>query len=128
MLKRLIIWSLIFAVFIANFSMVLEYAGFKLNRQYISQNLCINRFKPSLHCNGRCYFMRKIKQAEENEKKQTSRSGSNRVEVSFLKEPFSFLFQEPAIIDQVSVSIHTLAYAYTSHYLDTVFRPPKSLS
>jgi hypothetical protein len=127
MLKRLTIWLLIFAVFIANFSIAFVYVGFKLNQQYIAQNLCINRFKPSLHCNGKCYFMRKIKQAEDNEKKQAAKGSSGRMEIPFFQEPFSISFLEPTMAEKAAISIQTFAYAYSSQYLNSIFRPPKSV-
>jgi hypothetical protein len=101
--------------------------GFKLNQQYIAQNLCINRFKPSIHCNGHCYFMRKIRQAEENEKKQSTKENSGRAEVSFFQEPFSISFIEPVISDKESISFQLVDFKYTSQYLNSIFRPPKSL-
>ena len=61
---------LLVALVISSFSRFFVYAGFELNRKYIAENLCINKNRPWLHCNGKCYFMKKIKQAEENEKKQ----------------------------------------------------------
>jgi len=70
--------------------------------------------------------MRKIKQAEENEKKQSARGNSGRVEISFFQKPFSISFIEPKVIDKAVVSIQTCAYTYSSQYLDTIFRPPKS--
>ena len=102
MLKRLTIWMLIFAVFAANFSLVFVYVGFKFNQQYIAANLCVNRFKPSLHCNGKCYFMRKIKQAEDNDKKQAAKDSSCRLEMSFIQQSFNITFYEPVIIDTLS--------------------------
>jgi hypothetical protein len=126
MLKRITILVLIFVVFVANFSTVLVYVGFKLNRQFIAANLCINRLKPGLHCNGHCYFMRKIKQAEDSEKKQASRGSSSRVEISFFQEPFSISFIEPQIVDKAPVGIQIGDYKFSSQYLDTIFRPPKS--
>ena len=128
MLKRLSIWLLIFVVFIANFSMVFVYVGFKLNQQYIARHLCVNRFKPGLHCNGHCYFMRKIKQAEDNEKKQAAKGNSVRLEISFFHQSFSISFEGPALSDKAPVSFHHFAYSYSSHYLDAIFRPPKSLA
>ncbi|WP_183575465.1 hypothetical protein HDF18_16210 [Mucilaginibacter sp. X5P1] len=127
MLKRLTIWLLIFAVFIANFSMVFVYVGFKLNQQYIATHLCINRFKPGMHCNGHCYFMRRMRQAADNEKKEGARGSSARLEVSFFQEPFSITFLEPVLSDQDVTRFPILNYQYTSHYLDSIFRPPKSL-
>ena len=128
MLKRLSIWLLILAVFMANFSTWLVYVGFKINQQYIARNLCINRFKPSIHCDGKCYFMHKIKQAEENEKKQSAKGNSGRVEISFFQQPFSISFIEPEITDKAAVSIQTCAFTYNSQHLEVIFRPPRSLA
>ncbi|MDF2434922.1 MAG: hypothetical protein JWP44_4553 [Mucilaginibacter sp.] len=128
MLKRLTIWLLIFATFIANFAMAFIYIEFKLNHQYIAANLCVNRFKPSLHCNGHCFFMRKIKQAEDNEKKQAASGSSTRLEVIFFQEPFSISFLEPTLSDNDITGFSIFSYQYTSHYLDSIFRPPKSFA
>lgn len=125
MLKQLTIWFLIFAVFATNFSLVFVYVGFKLNQQYVAANLCINRFKPSLHCNGKCYFMQKIKQAEDNDKKQAAKNSSTKLEVSFIEQPFSILFSEPVMVNLLSVGFPVFNYQYTSRYLTSIFKPPK---
>lgn len=66
--KRLAVISLLVILISSNFSWLFTYTGFELNQTYIAQNLCINRNKPELHCNGKCYLMKKFKQAEEKEK------------------------------------------------------------
>ncbi len=77
MFKRLIAISLLVALISAGFSRFYIYAGFELNQKYIAQNLCINKNRPWLHCNGKCYFMRKVKEAEQNEKKQEQNDQKN---------------------------------------------------
>jgi hypothetical protein len=77
MVRRLIAYLLIVALVSANFSRLFVYAGFELNRNYIATKLCENRNKPWLHCNGKCYFMKKIKQAEEKEKSNELQSQKN---------------------------------------------------
>lgn len=61
---------LLAALMLSTFSRQFIYAGFELNQKYISSTLCENRDKPELHCNGKCYLAKKLKQAEEKEKKQ----------------------------------------------------------
>lgn len=51
-----------------SFSKVFVFAAFELNRSYIVANLCENRDKPMLHCNGKCYLAKRLKQAEQKEK------------------------------------------------------------
>lgn len=46
------------------------YLDFELRRDYISRNLCENRNKPLLNCNGKCYLSKKIAAAQEEEERQ----------------------------------------------------------
>src|SRR5476651_2346896 len=77
MLKRSVAYLLMIVLVAANFSRLFIYAGFELNRNYIATKLCENRDKPWLHCNGKCYFMKKIKQAEDKEKNEERQSQKN---------------------------------------------------
>jgi hypothetical protein len=77
MLRRVAGYILIVALLSSNFSTLFIFAGFEMNRDYIAAHLCVNRDKPWLHCNGKCYFMRKIKQQEQKEKSQDLQSQKN---------------------------------------------------
>ena len=77
MVRRFTGYLLIIVLLSANFSTLFLFAGFELNRDYVAANLCVNRNKPWLHCNGKCYFMRKIKQEQEKEKSQEHQSQKN---------------------------------------------------
>ena len=83
MARRFTGYLLIIALISANFSSLFVYAGFELNRDYVAKNLCINRNKPWLHCNGKCYFMRKIKEAQEKEKNQERSAQKNLFQDAF---------------------------------------------
>ncbi len=90
MLKRYTAWLLIFAVFTANCARLFVYAGFKLNQTYIAAKLCENRSKPRMHCNGKCYFMKKIRQAEENERNKATKDNLPHIEAFFFEESTSY--------------------------------------
>jgi hypothetical protein len=77
MLKKAIAICLLVTLISSNFSRFFLYAGFELNHKYIAENFCINKSRPWMHCNGHCYFMRKIKEAQENEKKQDRANQQN---------------------------------------------------
>lgn len=70
MFRSLTAVILLINMLLAQFSSVFIYAGFELNQQYIASTLCENRDKPEMHCNGKCYLTKKLKQAEEKEKRQ----------------------------------------------------------
>jgi hypothetical protein len=58
---------LIIAIVSSSFSRFFIYAGYQLNKNYIASKLCENRNRPWLHCNGKCYLLKKLKQAEEKQ-------------------------------------------------------------
>jgi len=64
---RLTAFLLIACLVCSSFSRFFVYAGFELNRHYIATKLCENRNKPWLHCNGKCYLMKKIKEADDKQ-------------------------------------------------------------
>ncbi|GAA4806401.1 hypothetical protein GCM10023231_39530 [Olivibacter ginsenosidimutans] len=103
MLKRFVAIVLLIALIGSNFSRFFIYAGFELNKKYIASTLCENRDKPWMHCDGNCYFMKKIKQAQENEKDQQKQLQRN-------------LFQEVCII-------HTIEIKFANRLLRVINTP-----
>ncbi len=88
MMRRFTAYILIAALVSANFSRLFVYAGFELNRNYIASHLCENKDKPWLRCDGKCYFIKKVKQTEEKEKNDERQSQKNLFqEASFSKKP-----------------------------------------
>lgn len=48
----------------------LLYLDFEIRRDYIIANLCVNRDKPMMHCDGKCYLAKRIADAKEKEARQ----------------------------------------------------------
>ncbi|RCH55979.1 hypothetical protein DJ568_04300 [Mucilaginibacter hurinus] len=78
--------------------MLFVYAGYELNRGYIAAKLCENRAKPVMHCNGKCYLAKKIKQAEEKEKKNASQQLKSQLQEAFMPLNAEFKFASQVII------------------------------
>ncbi|MFS2189465.1 hypothetical protein ACCC92_22505 [Mucilaginibacter sp. Mucisp84] len=121
MLQRITAYLLIFSLITVNFSRFFIFAGFELNRNYIATKLCENRNKPWLHCNGKCYFAKKIKQAEDKQASDERQSQKS-------------LFQEVYVISSTDVKFHSsLLQVISTPYTPTVpadrpatiFQPPQ---
>ncbi len=125
MLKRSIALLLIVCTTSANLTVLFVFAGFNLNQRYIAATLCENRNKPWLHCNGHCYLMKKIRLADENEKKQNAKDNSGCLDVIFYQQPFTISLYAPPITGITHNHLTAYTYQYTSKYIDAVFRPPK---
>jgi hypothetical protein len=121
MFKRFTALLLIGLMVMANFSKLFIYAGFEANQGYIAAKLCENRSKPWMHCNGRCYLMKKIKQAEEKE-----RSAERQVQKSLIQDAcftvsYSFKFHAQLLR---SVEVPYLAMQPQQVVL-SLLRPPR---
>lgn len=84
---------LVFAMLSANFSRLFVFAGFELNQKYIAEALCENKDKPQLHCNGHCYLMKKLEQAQEKQKQQEKEVKKNSFQEAFIEEISLFNFK-----------------------------------
>jgi hypothetical protein len=49
---------------------LLPFLEYYVNYDYISEVLCINKEKPILGCNGKCYLNKQIKKTQESEKQE----------------------------------------------------------
>jgi hypothetical protein len=80
-LKQVAAILLLIGVLSQTFSKVLIMAEYQLNKDYIAKNLCVNRNKPKMHCNGRCHLMKKIKQEENKDQENPERKLENKFEI-----------------------------------------------
>lgn len=121
MLKRLTAWLLIISVLTVNYSRLFVYAGFKLNQSYIAANLCENRNKPRVHCNGKCYLMKKLKQAEEKQNNAARESQKN-----LLQEAYCEAAPEVRFYTRL-LGLVTIPYNQTVPHKGffTILRPPQ---
>ena len=73
-----------------NLSGLFVFAGFEINSSYIAKELCVNKNKPELHCNGKCFLMKKLKLAEEKEKKQESSTQYQKIYFKAFDDGFNY--------------------------------------
>jgi hypothetical protein len=72
--RIILAWSLLFIYSLNSFRTVQPYLEYNLNYDYISNVLCVNKEKPEVKCNGKCYLTKELKKAaqEKSEKKETT--------------------------------------------------------
>lgn len=50
---------------------LIQYAAFKFNQEYISDVFCINKDKPEMKCDGKCYLKKTLDTAKEEKQSKT---------------------------------------------------------
>jgi hypothetical protein len=105
---------------------VLEYV---FNYDYIVKELCENKAKPELKCNGKCHLMKELAKASENETpvSQDKKTSYTEFEILFLEKSASF---EIANLNFPIQSEINAAYSDLYIYENTVsvFHPPSFIS
>lgn len=118
---RFIALLLIVSSLSMNLSGLFVFAGFEMNRDYIAKELCINKNKPELHCNGKCYLMRKLKQAEEKEQKQ-----EQQLLKVYLQQPAGLLRVVHISYAYAEIAVHIpQSTGKPLSAVNTVFHPPQ---
>ena len=97
--------------------------SFFINRNYISQNLCIKRFDKIPNFKGQCYLGDKLK---ENEKKEQKLPNFKTKEVQLFHQSFKKIdisLQINSVL--VNDAIPFCLIDYSNNYLTSIFHPPQ---
>ncbi|WP_249042423.1 hypothetical protein [Flagellimonas olearia] len=99
---------------------VLPVFDYLVNQDYITEYLCINKDKPMLNCNGKCYLSKMI-QEEQSEKKQ------NLPAIDLKEYPIGFVdILLCDFSDQTSIkkALPSMITREPNPYIGSVFHPP----
>ncbi|MDQ1090421.1 hypothetical protein [Siphonobacter sp. SORGH_AS_1065] len=99
---------------------------FELRHDYIASELCVNRDKPQLHCDGKCYLAKKLKAAQDSEEKEASgRLLSQLLEVPAQLTQTHITFHCPTVSSEPINSTFTYLCFFPSSLPTDIFRPPQ---
>jgi hypothetical protein len=62
------------------FSTCMVVLDYRINKDFIAKNLCENRNRPGMHCEGRCYLCKKVKAENKKDQENPERRADNRFE------------------------------------------------
>ncbi|MET3114923.1 hypothetical protein AAKU52_002663 [Pedobacter sp. CG_S7] len=123
MLNRIIAISLLFALIGSNFSRFFIYAGFEMNQAYIAEKLCENKSRPWMNCQGKCFLMKKLEQAQEKEKKQERENHRNHYQEALPTINLSYTLKKTS----VKIFYIDKPVLKTVHRSFAIFQPPKAI-
>lgn len=105
---------------------ILPMVDYWVNYEYIAKELCENKAKPEMHCDGKCHLKKELAKASEEEKpissdkKATSKQES---EVLFFESKTTLISQPILLFTSLKVkNKYQNLYAYLSTH--TIFHPP----
>jgi len=102
------------------------YLDFELRKEYIIHNLCENRFKPELHCDGQCYLAKTLtKIAEEKAQNEAEKQGQSIKKV--LEDVFDIqesIFSKSPLVVQESLQSFYYQPLVAADFTSYLLRPP----
>lgn len=114
---------LLFSLLTVNFANAFVFVGFEMNQRYIAAELCVNKDKPQLQCNGKCYLMKKLKQAQDKEQKQERQAQKTQIQDALVVNPF--VFKQYAFAE---ITLHVpVSTGMPQALLNAIFHPPQIL-
>ena len=122
MYRALLAQVLVFTILAANVSQLFVYAAYEWNQDYISSEICINREKPQLHCNGKCYLMKKLKQAEQKEKNRDREEHRTLNQQGIVTEKLTFSAYSATAVQEYSSEIRFRLPLFAAD----IFQPPRA--
>ena len=113
---------LMLLLLVQTFSKGIWELNYQLNKAYLTENLCVNKSRPQLHCNGKCQLAKKLAEEENNSKTSgTASSKSNTIDV-FFKQDIEAPVLAPADGLQKHYAVYTLKPCHST--TNAVFHPP----
>lgn len=120
-MKQLSTILLILTIFLQTFSRFVIEADYFLNKSYIAKVLCINKEKPRMHCNGKCYLAKQLKE-EQKKEQQAPVTKKAKIEVQLFN--LSKAMQLSTFASDNSIEYMPTYVAVLSSFHPAIFHPP----
>jgi hypothetical protein len=122
-LKQLFTILAITGILLQTFNSGIILINYQVNKDYISKNLCENKDKPMMHCNGKCHLRKQL--AEQAKKDNTSpfQNLKNKFEIQYFSH--NKLIKFPEFV-QESESNFTYSFFIPQVSLNSIFHPPQA--
>lgn len=123
MMNRVLLVLISFAILSQTMSSVVIFAGYTLNKEFITKNYCINKDKPKLSCNGKCHLMKELKEHEQSESTPLSSVKEKMETLVYLSVFDPTIFHVTSLVEQITTPYNgKLPVAYQNQ----PFQPPQS--
>lgn len=100
------------------------YTDYIINKEYIANNLCVNKSKPILKCNGKCHLAKQLKKQDQKENK----SSSSKEKIEVITDQISvetYAFFESDFLKAKKKDVFEYNKSIIQSDLNSVFQPPR---
>lgn len=106
-------------VVLQSLSLLYVECEYNLNKAYVSNVLCVNRDKPQMHCDGKCFLKKELNRNADHQRNDQNTTSSISLLLFFEQLRDEYIFPAPTVISPGQVPAFLSA-----GYTDTAVRPP----
>lgn len=105
--------------------------AYEINKEYIANNLCENRNKPEMHCNGKCHLRKQIDLLDVSPlediapPKKEAQNKDNKTKKKTLEIEYWLLFRMWMFGSYASQAVPLSHECYRFLYVPFIFEPPR---
>jgi hypothetical protein len=122
-LRKITFILIIAATLYQSISKLLILASYEINKEYIAKNLCENKDKSKMHCNGKCHLRKQLN--KESKKDNTTLPHlKNKFENQFFSEKKLFDFNSILTKKLQPADLYSIS-DYNQHLL-SIYHPPEA--
>jgi hypothetical protein len=111
---------LLVAFLVQSFSKGFILLDYQFNKEYIAKNLCENKDKPAMKCEGHCYLCKRLKK-QARDQEMPERKSDNRSEIASFVPGFQGPVPAYSIVTSQYPYLHEALY---NCFCSTFFHPP----
>jgi hypothetical protein len=124
--QRFLALFLCLLLLLQTFSRELLVLDYQVHKERITQLFCVNKTRPTLHCNGKCHLMKQLRQASDASGKAPV-SGFAKIKYDVLLPAGSLVPTPAALYPAVARFALRQTMPYTFTLAHGIFHPPSFL-
>jgi hypothetical protein len=121
MMQKLLIILLLPLYLLTTVRTVVPFIGYAMNYHYIAEQLCENRDKPELHCNGKCHVAKEVQAQSDKEKQEGTKERTQSVDWSCLL----LTTQDEPLLPSREISYSAIEFPPIFSPATSPFHPPR---
>lgn len=118
-MRRILSILLVLTILMQSLSQLIVWAGYEINLNYISKELCVNKEVKNSCCHGKCYLKKEMQQTESREQSSSVKE-KNEVISGVVSNPLQLIVYQQQEIEPVILNEPFIISGYRS----SVFHPP----
>lgn len=123
-MKHFLTYMLILILSVQSTGNIIIILHYKFNQDFFAE-ICENKDKPEMECNGKCHLKKQLKQQEENESEK-KKINNEKENLNFISTCFD-LIPGPKISDAITDE-NLLHFQLIKKHVSDIFHPPQNSS